>query len=78
MDTTPELGENSQQRSPQDADPDLSDDEIPEPPVGEDTGGAEVIQQLEKNLQQWPGFGEEGWSTEMKPVRPLPIISHRD
>ena len=28
----------------------------------------EIIKQLEKGIPGWPGFGEEGWMNEVKPV----------
>jgi chromatin structure-remodeling complex subunit RSC1/2 len=28
----------------------------------------EIIKQLEKGIPAWPGFGEEGWMDEVKPV----------
>jgi chromatin structure-remodeling complex subunit RSC1/2 len=28
----------------------------------------EIIKQLEKGIPGWPGFGEEGWMDEAKPV----------
>lgn len=36
--------------------------------AGSDPRGAEIVAQLEKTLPRWPGFGEEGWITELKPV----------
>ena len=32
----------------------------------------EIIKQLEKGLPSWPGFGEDGWMGEVKPVSKKP------
>uniref|UniRef100_A0A8H7Y6I3 Uncharacterized protein n=1 Tax=Psilocybe cubensis TaxID=181762 RepID=A0A8H7Y6I3_PSICU len=34
-----------------------------------DPQSEEIVKQLEKGLPRWPGFGEEGWMTDTKPVR---------
>jgi chromatin structure-remodeling complex subunit RSC1/2 len=33
-----------------------------------DPASEEIVKQLEKGLPRWPGFGENGWMEEAKPV----------
>ena len=37
-------------------------------PTDRDPQSDEIINQLEKGIPGWPGFGEEGWMDEVKPV----------
>ena len=62
-----------QHTSDTDVDITTPDSDVPEGdgPAGQtnrDPQSDEIIKQLEKELPRWPGFGEEGWMDEVKPV----------
>ena len=49
-------------------DSDGPEDDGPADQTDRDPQSDEIIKQLEKELPSWPGFGEEGWMDEVKPV----------
>ena len=49
-------------------DSDGSEENKPAVQMDRDPQSDEIIKQLEKGIPGWPGFGEEGWMDEVKPV----------
>jgi chromatin structure-remodeling complex subunit RSC1/2 len=49
-------------------DSDGSEEDEPAAQMDRDPQSDEIIKQLEKAIPGWPGFGEEGWMDEVKPV----------
>jgi chromatin structure-remodeling complex subunit RSC1/2 len=49
-------------------DSDGPEDDGPAAQTDRDPQSDEIIKHLEKGLPSWPGFGEEGWMDEVKPV----------
>lgn len=45
-----------------------SEGDGPDVQTDRDPQSDEIIKQLEKGLASWPGFGEDGWMGEVKPV----------
>ena len=50
------------------ADSDSPEENEPAAQMDRDPQSDEIIKQLEKGIPGWPGFGEEGWMDEVKPV----------
>ena len=49
-------------------DSDGPEEDEPTAQTDRDPQSDEIIKQLEKGIPGWPGFGEEGWMDEVKPV----------
>ena len=49
-------------------DSDGPEEDEPAAQMDRDPRSDEIIKQLEKGIPGWPGFGEEGWMDEVKPV----------
>ena len=49
-------------------DSDGSEENEPTAQTDRDPQSDEIIKQLEMGIPGWPGFGEEGWMDEVKPV----------
>ena len=49
-------------------DSDGPEEDEPAAQTDRDPQSDEIIKQLEKGIPGWPGFGEEGWMDEVKPV----------
>ena len=49
-------------------DTDGPEEDEPTSQTDRDSQNDEIVKQLEKGIPGWPGFGEEGWMEEVKPV----------
>lgn len=53
-------------------DSDSPEDNGPAGQTVRDPQSDEIIKELEKGLPSWPGFGEDGWMDDVKPVSLIP------